>query len=145
MLPGKGKFGKPCWNCYLRNPTLDKRMKMDGRMVNNQKVSVSQLKAFKCHLGLCGLPLFPSFNEVDMVHLFLFAFVIRHRPLRMVEGPCHFASSLLLEDGSSSKTFCLDRYVRCWAQWSYYHFCSNCTFCRLLQLVPHLQDILHNA
>ena len=32
MWPGKGKFGKPCWNCYLRDPTSDKRMKMDGWM-----------------------------------------------------------------------------------------------------------------
>ena len=32
MQPGKGKFGKPCWNCYLRDPTSDKRTKMDGWM-----------------------------------------------------------------------------------------------------------------
>ena len=32
MWPGKGKFGALCWNCYLRDPTTDKREKMDGWM-----------------------------------------------------------------------------------------------------------------
>ena len=27
---GKGTFGALCWNCYLRDPTTDKREKMDG-------------------------------------------------------------------------------------------------------------------
>ena len=29
----KGMSGVPCWNCYLCNPTSDKRLKMDGWMV----------------------------------------------------------------------------------------------------------------
>ncbi|KAL3055654.1 hypothetical protein OYC64_018350 [Pagothenia borchgrevinki] len=32
MWPGKGTFGALCWNCYLRDPTTDKREKMDGWM-----------------------------------------------------------------------------------------------------------------
>jgi len=30
MWLGKEKFGVPCWNCCPRDPTSDKRMKMDG-------------------------------------------------------------------------------------------------------------------
>ncbi|XP_034086265.1 protein mono-ADP-ribosyltransferase PARP15-like [Gymnodraco acuticeps] len=32
MSPGKRKFGALCWNCYPRDPTTDKREKMDGWM-----------------------------------------------------------------------------------------------------------------
>ncbi|KAK5924559.1 hypothetical protein CgunFtcFv8_017163 [Champsocephalus gunnari] len=32
MSPGKRKFGDLCWNCYSRDPTTDKREKMDGWM-----------------------------------------------------------------------------------------------------------------
>ena len=32
MLLGKGKFGVPCWSCSPRDPTPDKRTKMDGWM-----------------------------------------------------------------------------------------------------------------
>uniref|UniRef100_A0A8D0CP50 Lamin L3 n=1 Tax=Sander lucioperca TaxID=283035 RepID=A0A8D0CP50_SANLU len=71
MWIGKGKFGVPCWSCSPRDPTPDKRTKMDGIPNVAVQLIVSELIAINDKIALSQKKILHILKKI-CIHVFIF-------------------------------------------------------------------------